>query len=808
MLIDKTGVLEEGLAKYPSIFIEGAASCGKTTAVNMFLKLHPEATSDVFNMNKKADIEAFYLKMAELEAQQEGKRFLVFENMGAGVPEEFLEVAAEFTENLTAGSNVKLIFVSREKPPVQLLKLMWNGKMGMIYPVSLMFTQAEVTQYVRAHSASLAPMDIYQVTGGWPGCVAMLVTMASQLNDTYGVKPGKAVSSLFARYEVQAYIQHELLKGLKKEEWMVLEMAACCPWVNEELCEVIGGTSGAGKILENLERKGLLKYNEGKKSWLAAAVIKEAAKASPKAKLSREKLADIGRWYESKGAVSEALWCFKSSGNVNAYRKCAIENFQVMDFTELAESDVLEWEMPESFSRLTYLRGMYMYLNQDFAGMAGEIEKVKKLKDKDAAEVYLNLTFAHPEVAAEDWLALLEKRREECAPVRLYHFTENSKDMLTGYREMPAIFACSAKEKKRRMQLLKESLGEKEWLGIELAHLSYSLDLGKKDLLGGEEWDAVLKVVRGSGFSWRFKMACLYLLNKLYLALGDPEATTQMKMLEAELSQEESPLCKAYLQAIHNIYALRGSGDSSATRWLKGASMDGSFQVDEKNYQMVFLMVKGLLAMNQPEIAGRVLRKLTPHVQKYHRSRMLAEMMLQQAIVEWADGKKGAAVRSAVESFLYTGDARYVTFYTAYGQRGLEVLDAYVEWLRNAEPEKWRGKKKYNYGNVLNMPREEYLELLLRQTKRAVRGVKDGAKRSAGQGVHGAQSGGMVENLTLMETIILQNINKGMSNSDICEELNLKLPTVKTHISNLYKKLGVGSRVQAIMKGKEIGILR
>ena len=66
----------------------------------------------------------------------------------------------------------------------------------------------------------------------------------------------------------------------------------------------------------------------------------------------------------------------------------------------------------------------------------------------------------------------------------------------------------------------------------------------------------------------------------------------------------------------------------------------------------------------------------------------------------------------------------------------------------------------------------------------------------------------MVENLTLMETIILQNINKGMSNSEICEELNLKLPTVKTHISNLYKKLGVGSRVQAIMKGKEIGILR
>ena len=63
------------------------------------------------------------------------------------------------------------------------------------------------------------------------------------------------------------------------------------------------------------------------------------------------------------------------------------------------------------------------------------------------------------------------------------------------------------------------------------------------------------------------------------------------------------------------------------------------------------------------------------------------------------------------------------------------------------------------------------------------------------------------EQLTMMETIILQDINRGLTNSQICEELNLKLPTVKTHIYNLYKKLGVNNRVQAIRKGKEEGIL-
>ena len=66
----------------------------------------------------------------------------------------------------------------------------------------------------------------------------------------------------------------------------------------------------------------------------------------------------------------------------------------------------------------------------------------------------------------------------------------------------------------------------------------------------------------------------------------------------------------------------------------------------------------------------------------------------------------------------------------------------------------------------------------------------------------------MVEKLTMMETIILQDINKGLTNAEICEELNLKLPTVKTHIYSVYKKLGVNSRVQAILKGKELGLVK
>ena len=71
-----------------------------------------------------------------------------------------------------------------------------------------------------------------------------------------------------------------------------------------------------------------------------------------------------------------------------------------------------------------------------------------------------------------------------------------------------------------------------------------------------------------------------------------------------------------------------------------------------------------------------------------------------------------------IESFLYSENARYVRFYTEYGKSGRDVLNAYVEWMKQNSPEGWHRKKKYNYGNVRRMPKEDYLELILRTAKK------------------------------------------------------------------------------------------
>jgi ATP/maltotriose-dependent transcriptional regulator MalT len=61
--------------------------------------------------------------------------------------------------------------------------------------------------------------------------------------------------------------------------------------------------------------------------------------------------------------------------------------------------------------------------------------------------------------------------------------------------------------------------------------------------------------------------------------------------------------------------------------------------------------------------------------------------------------------------------------------------------------------------------------------------------------------------LTPRELEILGLIAHGLSNREIGEKLFVSENTVKTHSSRVFEKLGVNRRVQAVQKGKELGLI-
>jgi DNA-binding CsgD family transcriptional regulator len=65
----------------------------------------------------------------------------------------------------------------------------------------------------------------------------------------------------------------------------------------------------------------------------------------------------------------------------------------------------------------------------------------------------------------------------------------------------------------------------------------------------------------------------------------------------------------------------------------------------------------------------------------------------------------------------------------------------------------------------------------------------------------------LVEQLSSRELEVLQLIVTGLSNQQIADKLSVAPSTIKTHINNLYGKLGVQTRVQAVNRARELNLI-
>jgi LuxR family maltose regulon positive regulatory protein len=72
---------------------------------------------------------------------------------------------------------------------------------------------------------------------------------------------------------------------------------------------------------------------------------------------------------------------------------------------------------------------------------------------------------------------------------------------------------------------------------------------------------------------------------------------------------------------------------------------------------------------------------------------------------------------------------------------------------------------------------------------------------------HKVDQSGLIEPLSEREIEVLQLVAKGLTNQVIATRLFLSVHTVKTHTRNIYSKLGVNNRTQAVDRARTLGIL-
>ncbi|MDZ4877942.1 MAG: Transcriptional regulatory protein DegU [Chroococcidiopsis cubana SAG 39.79] len=65
----------------------------------------------------------------------------------------------------------------------------------------------------------------------------------------------------------------------------------------------------------------------------------------------------------------------------------------------------------------------------------------------------------------------------------------------------------------------------------------------------------------------------------------------------------------------------------------------------------------------------------------------------------------------------------------------------------------------------------------------------------------------LIEPLSDRELEVLQHLAQGLSNRAIATQLFVSLAAIKWHARNIYGKLDVANRTQAVAKARELGIL-
>ena len=67
--------------------------------------------------------------------------------------------------------------------------------------------------------------------------------------------------------------------------------------------------------------------------------------------------------------------------------------------------------------------------------------------------------------------------------------------------------------------------------------------------------------------------------------------------------------------------------------------------------------------------------------------------------------------------------------------------------------------------------------------------------------------GNLVEPLSRRELEVLHLIALGKTNQEIAEQLIVSRGTVKAHTANIYRKLDVANRTEAVARARQLGML-
>ncbi len=730
-----------------------------------------------------------------------------------------------------------LVVITRSDPPLNLARRRARGQLLEIRASDLRFTLAETASFLnQAMRLGLTDADVTsldQRTEGWiAGLQMAALSMQDDADPHHFVKAFSGDDRHIADYLVEEVLQRQLVEVQR----FLLE-TSILDRLSAPLCDAVTGRPDSRAMLSTLERANLFILPlDNHREWyryhhlfaeLLRQRLRETHSSDARASLHRA----AARWYETQGDIAEAVH----------HARLIPDDQSVLGLLERnAGSFFASGELPKLFELASQLRpdlrkeSPFLCICVAWCGLASnrysEVPAWLKSIEEHfgmAAESALQDTSMDMPMRAALLEALVirlqlpsvrppDKQLAHILAIRrqLGNIPPEQVCLLNTVINLKPVIAFNLgqhAEGTGDLRLAEQTLAEaiplcrqtqnSNLLFLAIAHLAnvqvaqgqlrdaqrtYEQGLAEAARTSQPTSPFVALCYAGLGglqFEWNnfsaasqyfgegLRHALLWNLWEALLPLTIGQAQLRHRTGEAEKAAEildalDSPLPGQELPLRAYAALLRGAGAAAA--WLAGHPAECELVPDPANEFLLLMVARLLACVNRSDEAIALLRKVVRFAKAGGRVHTLIQADVALAAI-------GGQPEPLVGALRLAEPEGYLSTFTMEGE-GLRNLLQHVLRRPNLEP---------------------HMQAYGRKILLALEAPAQAAKWDMG----------LPEPLSEREVEVLRHIADGLSNPEIARRLYLSPNTLKAHTQNIFQKLGVHNRLQAVSKAKELGLI-
>ena len=736
---------------------------------------------------------------------------------------------------------VTLAISSRVKPALSLPYFKCQGLLASIDASTLRFSEDECHELFKGSGLDWAAASVYRQSGGWP--------MALQLAKLWlreGADPNRQCELDATASGITEYLTGEVIRKLPREVADMIIETSVLERVNGDIANHLTGRTDCWSLIGMLEElDALIVPLQGRGGWFRYHQLFREFLQGQLAKRSAQHMANLHRrasyWFWEQGDIENAVMhaahageteriaeMIESEGAVriglikgmpvlqrlllplsaqDIYAHPRLHLAQIWLLTKLGEVAIARRQYDQYFDHVTYGSGATTF------GYS-ETEKESLFVGMMLAEVYEDRNFDRTDIeriesmatdvsVVDHWfqgwvnnlLCVMHTRKgnfDKAIAVNEaanFHYQKVGSEygqvwMLLHHALLSLLDG--------RLRTAEGSIGK----AISWAQESFSNDSGLISIVRIVEslvlleqsetkraadlvFDALATAEKAEGWVEIFVHGYRVATELSCLHQGFGQGIRQLdRAFEFARDRSLSRLAQALALLQIELLTLDGRiDDAMRVARMHHFSMDAEPKLSEEGWRerVCKLVVLGRLAIYQGRSAEilPVLRAYMEDAQRCDRRRAVMELALVRAMAEYECDHRDECVSSLREALGIAVPEGFRQVFVKEGRLMARMLDVMIRHLG---------------ASSMSKDAISFLASLITRLRQTGRGAGSPANSNI---------------LTDKQLAVLGHLEKGSPNKIIARNLGISVATVKFHLSNIFRKLGVGSRIMAVAIAKE-----